>query len=118
MKLKVDESFREPKAGDIFVVVSKNNHSTPYLISNMKNTFLLTNLHSGLANYTGNSIQELIENYTSKNAGPQMNPPIHYYFLKGHETTLVNKKSFGHQKLEVSQISRQELNQKYSNIKK
>lgn len=112
MQLKVDENFRKPQAGDIFVVVSKNKHSTPYLISKAQK-FLLTNLHSGLANYQGDTIEELIENYLSKNNNPQMNPPTHYYFLKSHETTLVNKKSFGHQELQVNQISRQELREKF-----
>lgn len=82
------------KAECLFIVHrTGNDHQTPYLIFH-DGKFKLMNLHSHYVNYSGDTIEELIEGYlASNNSG--LNPIGHYFFARRWKAEVQVEDTFG-----------------------
>ena len=86
-----------PQVNDLFIVVRKNNHQTPYLIiRNEGNNVALVNLHSGQMNYSSDNIDILINYYLEENKDRDLIPITGYFFVKGYKTNLSIQETFGY----------------------
>lgn len=101
---KIYMKSEAPKVGDLFVVVRKNNHQTPYLIIPDKSggTVSFLNLQSYYTNYTADTIGELVNLYISdntKNNKDKINPIIKYFFVKSNKVNIAVLDTFGYKEI-------------------
>lgn len=87
----------EPQVGYLFIVHrGRNNHQTPYLIfHDGNNMYKLMNLQSYQANYCGETIKELIENYLTSNNDGGLNPITDYFFSRRWHSEIQIEDTFG-----------------------
>jgi hypothetical protein len=103
MNILVDERAYvkddKPTNSDLFVVVRKNKHQTPYFIISNNDKFGLINLHSGKTNYVGDTVEEVVSSYLGMNLNDKLNPITEYFFVKSYDSSISVKRTFGYEKV-------------------
>jgi hypothetical protein len=99
----------KPSEGHLFITHrGGNDHQTPYLIFRNDGKYQLLNLHSHRANYNGETVEELIENYLSRNKSG-INPITHYFFSRRWHSDIRVEDTFGWKETGFKKTSPKEL---------